>query len=226
VFVDADLDHGGNNPLNQYPDRGSVIDVLAGRRDVHEVLERGPSGIQVLSGAWASGESTDYPAEAQERFIAELEHLAPHAEVVVVDAGSSRGAFARRLWRAAGAALVVTTVDDASIMQCYAAIKVLAAGDSVLPVYTLANLAPDAGAAAEPQARVAEACRRFLGLKATPGGSVRRCETPPATEAVLVFPPRGDAARSMDRIADTSWAQLQLEATRKATARRATTVSS
>jgi hypothetical protein len=30
VFVDADLDHGGNNQLSQYSDRGSVIDVLAG----------------------------------------------------------------------------------------------------------------------------------------------------------------------------------------------------
>jgi MinD-like ATPase involved in chromosome partitioning or flagellar assembly len=180
----------------------------------------------VLSGAWASGESTDYPAAPQERFIAELEQLAPHAEVVVVDAGGSRGAFARRLWHAAGAALVVTTIDDASIMQCYAAIKVLAAGDSPVPVYTLANLAPDAGTAAEPQARVAEACRRFLGLRVTPGVSVPPCETLPATGPVLVFPPRGDAARSMDRMADILWAQLHLAAARDATARRATTASS
>ena len=55
VFVDADLDHGGNSRLAQHPERGSVLDVLAGRRSVHEVLERGPLGMQVLSGAWAAG---------------------------------------------------------------------------------------------------------------------------------------------------------------------------
>lgn len=223
VFVDADLDHGGNTQLSQYPHRGSVIDVLSGRRNVHEVLERGPSGVQVLSGAWASGDSTEFPAAAQERFIAELAHLAPHAEVVVVDAGSSRGPFARRLWQAARAVLVVTTVDDASIMQCYAAIKVLPSADLSVPVHTLVNLAPDARAAEEPQARIAEACRRFLGVRATAGGSVPPCEQTPGSEPVLVFPPRGDAARSMDRIADTLWAQLQFEATRGASARRATT---
>jgi flagellar biosynthesis protein FlhG len=224
VFVDADLDHGGNSQLSQYLDRGSVIDVLAGRRDVHEVLQRGPSGIQVLSGAWASGELTDFPAAAQIRFIEDLKRLAPHAEVVVLDAGSGRGPFARRLWRAAGTVLVVTTTDDASILQSYAAIKVLPDGETSVPIHTLVNLAADAASAADAHARIAEACRRFLGLRASAGGSVPACESP--GEPVLVFPPRGEAARSMDRIADTLWAQLQLAATRETEARRATPVSS
>jgi flagellar biosynthesis protein FlhG len=51
VFVDADLDHGGNSRLTKHPEQGSVLDVLAGRRSVHEVLQRGPLGVQVLSGA-------------------------------------------------------------------------------------------------------------------------------------------------------------------------------
>jgi flagellar biosynthesis protein FlhG len=222
VFVDADLDHGGNTQLAEYPD-GSVIDVLAGRRNVHEVLARGPSGIQVLSGAWASGETTDCSEAAQRRFISDLKHLAPHAEVVVVDAGSSRGQFARRFWRAAAAVVVVATTDETSIMQCYAAIKVLWGGEEPAPIYTLSNLVSDAAAAARAQARIAEACRRFLRLRALEVGSVGVCATPSGEEA-LVFPPRSEAARSMDRVADTVWAQLQLA--RQTAARRATTVGS
>jgi flagellar biosynthesis protein FlhG len=225
VFVDADLDHGGNTQLGQYPDGGSVIDVLAGRRNVHEVLARGPSGIQVLSGAWASGETTEYSEAAQRRFISDLKRLAPHAEVVVVDAGSSRGQFARRFWQAAGAVVAVATTDATSIMQCYAAIKMLGGGNESAPIYTLSNLAPDAATAAEAQARIAEACRRFLGLRALEGGSVGACETLTG-EPALVFPPRGETARSMDRVADAVWAQLQLEQARRTAARRATTVLS
>ena len=78
-----------------------MIDVLAGRRGVHEVLERGPPGIQVLPGAWAPGEMTDVPAAAQQRFVTELQNLGPHAEVVVIDAGSTAANFARRFWQAA-----------------------------------------------------------------------------------------------------------------------------
>ena len=80
VFVDADLDHGGNATLCQHPQLGSVVEVLKGKRTVHEVLQRGPAGIQVLSGAWASGEWTDCSATAQHRFLGELKALATHIE--------------------------------------------------------------------------------------------------------------------------------------------------
>src|SRR5262249_4599865 len=124
VFVDGDLDHGGNANLCQHPQFGSVVDVLKGKRTVHEVLERGPSGVQVLSGAWASGELIDFSSTAQQRFISELKSLSPHAEVVVVDAGSSRNQFVRQFWQAASEILVVTTTDSISIMDSYAAMKV------------------------------------------------------------------------------------------------------
>ena len=38
-------------------------------------------------------------------------------------------------------ALVVTATDDASVMQGYAAIKTLLAGDASVPIHTLVNLA-------------------------------------------------------------------------------------
>jgi flagellar biosynthesis protein FlhG len=226
VFVDADLDHGGNSQLSQNSEGGSVIDVLAGRRDVHEVLQRGPSGIQVLSGTWASGESIEFPAAAQDRFVADLERLAPHAEVVVVDAGSSRGAFARRLWDAASAVVAVTTTDDTSLMQCYAAVKVLAAGGAQAPVHVLVNLANDARSAADVHARISEACRRFLGIAAATAGRVAPCHAPSDAEPVLVFPGRGESARSMDRVADTLWAQLQRDSAGATRRRRAATAAS
>jgi flagellar biosynthesis protein FlhG len=210
VLVDADLDHGGKANLRQDPQLGSVVDVLKGKRTVHEVLRRGPAGMQMLGGAWGSGELTDCSAITQQRFIAELKALAPHAEIVVVDAGSSRNHFVRRFWHAANAVLVVTTTESVSIMDCYAAIKVLLAGDASVPIHTLVNLAADAGLAADVQSRIAAACRRFLGLRATPAGHVGRCETVgSAAESVLIYPARSEPARALDGLADALWAQLQ-----------------
>jgi flagellar biosynthesis protein FlhG len=221
VFVDADLDHGGNANLCQHPQLGSVVDVLQGKRTVHEVLERGPAGIQVLSGTWASGEWTDCSATAQQRFVRELKALATHAEIVVVDVGSSRNHFVRRFWHAADAVLVVTTTDSVSIMDCYAAIKVLLAGDASLPIGMLVNLAADAQLAGDVQSRIAAACRRFLGLRATPAGHVPRCEAAgSAAEPVLIYPARSESARAMDRVADSLWAQVQLRAESNNTSRQ------
>ena len=221
VWVDADLDHGGNACLSQHPQRGSVVDILSGRRTVHEVLDRGPSGIQVLSGQWASEELIECSPAAQNRFIADLKNLAPHAEIVVVDAGSNRNPFVQRFWHAANLVLLVTTTDVSAIMETYAAIKVLQPTDARLPIYPLVNLAPDAQTAAAVQARIAEACRRFLGLQVTPAGSIGPCDTPPTSESLLIYPPRCEAARALDRVADTLWTQLQSGALRPPAAQAA-----
>lgn len=210
VLVEADLDHGGNAHLGQNPERGSLVDVLAGRRTVHDALEHGPAGIQVLSGAWAGGESSDCSDAAQQRLVGELQNLAPHAEVVVVDAGSSRNQFVRRFWQAANVVLVVTTTDSASIMECYAAIKVLATPDGAPPIHTLVNRAPSAAVARDVQSRIGEACRRFLAVQAIAGGYVEPCDSGGAGEPAFIYPARSAPARALDRVADTLWAQSQL----------------
>lgn len=226
VFVDADLDHGGNAPLAGHGQRGSVADVLAGRRTVHEVLERGPSGVQVLAGAWASGEVSDPSPAAQDRFVLELKRLAPHAEVVVVDAGSGRTHFARRLWQAAAAIVVVTTTDSPSVMNAYAAIKTLAAADAPPEVHTLVNLADELAVSDDVHARIATACRRFLGVRAIAAGYVPAVTIAEPADGVLIYPARGESARALDRIADSLWAQLQGKGARQAAARRATEAES
>jgi flagellar biosynthesis protein FlhG len=214
VFVDADLDHGGNALWGLHSQRGSVVDILAGRRTVHEVLERGPSGIQVLSGAWASGELAEYSVAAQDRFVADLRKLTPHADVIVIDLGSSRNAFVRRMWRAADAVLAVTTTEPSSVMECYAAIKVLLSPDGTASIHTLINDVPDAAMADDVHGRIAEACRRFLALRAGAAGQVPSCPGGGADEGVFIYPARSASARSIDRAADTLWANLQLEAAR------------
>jgi flagellar biosynthesis protein FlhG len=211
VFVDADLDHGGNSRLTQHSEHGSVLDVLAGRRSVHEVLERGPLGVQVLSGAWAEGAPVEFSAAAQHRFISDLKNLGAHADVVVIDAGSSRSPFARGLWQSASVVLAVTTTDPGSIMECYAAIKVHLDATETASVYTLANQSDQPGAAADVQGRIAEACRRFLGMQAVAAGVVETCPVAPGA-LPLLFPTGSQATRSLDQVAETLWAQTQLKA--------------
>jgi flagellar biosynthesis protein FlhG len=212
VFVDADLDHGGKTNLGDTQSRASSIDVLEGRCDVHEALLRGPSGIQVLAGNWANNEARDYSAEAQQQFVAELKHLAPHADAVVIDAGSSRTHFARRLWQNASAVLVVTTGEAAAIMNAYAAIKTLARVESPPVLRTLVNRFAEASDAEEIHGRIAAACRRFLGLRASGAGCVA-IAAPCKNELQAIFSARTESARTLDRVADVLWAQLQVRET-------------
>jgi flagellar biosynthesis protein FlhG len=203
------LDHGGTASFGLPPHEGSILDVLGGRRSLHEVLQRGPSGIQVVAGVAASQQLRDFAVPAQQRLIAELKNLAPHADVVVIDAGSSRTVMAQRFWQSAESVMLVTTDDSLSIMDSYAAVKAMLGLESKVPLHVLVNRPPNGAEAAGVQARIAEACQRFLGLQAQPAGSVPICDSPAGVDGVLVYPPRSESARAMDRAAELLWVQLQ-----------------
>jgi MinD-like ATPase involved in chromosome partitioning or flagellar assembly len=176
----------------------------------------------VVCGAWASGDVSEFSPAAQDRFVAELKHLAPHAEVVVVDAGSSRTHFARRFWQAAGAVLVVTTCDSPAVMNAYAAIKTLAQSPLAGDIQTLVNLSDEAAEAEDIQARIATACKKFLAVRCAAAGFVPPCVAPRGPENVLIFPARSEASRALERVADTLWAQLQVTLSRETVLRRET----
>ncbi len=53
VLIDADPLRAGVASLCGLDSPHGVADVLAARRDIHEVLVRGPAGIQVAPGVWA-----------------------------------------------------------------------------------------------------------------------------------------------------------------------------
>ena len=143
MLVEADLDHAAGVSLATDGACGSLADVLAARRTVLEVLRTGPLGHSSSRRACASTAAIDWTATAQQRLIAELEQLSPHAEIVVVDAGSSRGPLARRFWQAASATLLVATPDETAVAQGYAAIKLLAADTPAAAVYSLLNQISD-----------------------------------------------------------------------------------
>ena len=107
-------------------------------------------------------------------------------------------------------------------MNAYAAIKTLAHVDGAAAIHTLVNLSDDATDAADVQTRIATACRKFLALTCSAAGYVPQCNAAGDPEGVLIYPPRSDAARALDRVGDTLWAQLQVSASRQSATRRKT----
>lgn len=174
ILVEADLDRGG--AVQQADDGPSIVDCIAGRVAVRDALEPKSDGMWILPGAWAPRDLSECTATAQDRLIVDLRSLDTHADLLFVDVGSSRNSFVRRFWRAASMVVMVTTPDAASVQDSYAAIKVLLAGDTSIPVYTLVNFAGDPSSAALVHERLRATCKRFLGLRISPLG-----EAPPVT---------------------------------------------
>jgi flagellar biosynthesis protein FlhG len=141
-----------------------LADVPAGRRPLAQVLHAGPAGVQVLPGTRELVRWHELAEHAWNRLLAQLPLLSPPPEVVVIDAGNRPDPLARQLWRAADRVLLVTTVETAAIMDAYASIKLLTDPARPASIAVVVNRAPKESLADEAQQRLAQACRRFLGL--------------------------------------------------------------
>lgn len=173
VLVDADFAGPSVAGMCGLDEPSGVADVLAGRRTVHEVLVRGPLGMQVLPARRERTDPQDCTPQAQERLLGQLAALGPHADYVLIDAGSGSGRVMRRFWDAADAVLLVTHADSVAVMDAYTVIK-LVCGENPLRavVCPIANCVTDAAMGDDVQARLDRACRRFLGFGIEAIGSV------------------------------------------------------
>ena len=208
VLVDADLYRADVALLCGIEEVTSVADLLVGGHDIHEVLERGPAGVQVVPGVWAPERPTELGEGAQRRLLTQLCLLGRHADVVIVDTGSGAGESLRRFWQAADEVLLVTTPDDVSVMDAYASIKSRLPAQNRPHLRLIVNRADSREQAADVHRRLNQSCRRFLeteivllgrvrddGAFASAARMARRWwftpRTPPPPRTLKTWPPNG-----------------------------------
>src|SRR5262249_8600875 len=136
-----------------------LSDVLTGDATAIDALRTGPAGLQILANRWA-GDFTNHSPRMLDRLFHELQSLDEHADILVVDAGSGMNHARRRFWQGAGLILLVTAPDDMAVMDAYATLKSVPAGDLAAEVRVLVNHCDAATLADDVHRRIAGACQR------------------------------------------------------------------
>ena len=224
VLVDVDLERPGVAAGCRLDTRYTVADVLAGRRSLHEVLERGPGGIQVVTGPVRRALAPDCSPAALRGLLGQLAELGAHADVVVLDIGSGINRTTQAFWQAADRLLVVTMPELGSLLDSYAAIKLFADSRADKIVATLVNQAPTAEVALDAHERLTRTCRGHLGMRLTSAGWLPSDDGLAATVGGHPFRiEAGDseASRELDRVVE-GWS---LEAAASAATTSTTTAS-
>src|SRR4051812_1002142 len=153
-----------------------VADIVDGKCGVEDAIVDGPMGVRVLAnrGCVSPRRGTKFrrnsatcgenSRDGLQRLLSSIDSLGHEIDLVVVDAGSGLTAWMRRFLLRAQCVVLVTTADDASVMDAYAAIKASSA-DGIRPlVRLLVNREINGAAAEDAQRRVQNACRKFLSL--------------------------------------------------------------
>lgn len=206
VLVDADLNRADVGVLCQIEDAYTIADALTGRHDIHEILQRGPAGLQVLPGGWSLADISELSSIAQARLLTAFRDLGRHADFVVLDIGSGVHRVIHEFWRAVDALLVVSSPDPLAVIDTYAAIKLLAADQMSAPIHSIINMAAGAQAAADIQRRLLETCRRFLAIELIETGYVPLDEQVAAAgkrqRAFVLDAPAGEASACLTWLAE------------------------
>ncbi|MGC4003492.1 MAG: AAA family ATPase [Pirellulales bacterium] len=208
IVIDAALERSAVAKMLNLRPTATIDDLLTGERSIHEVLLRGPCGIQVLPGTAHARRVPDGSPAGIARLAREVGRLGRFADVVVLDAGSGATPVMRALWRLSDLVMTVIAPQSLALMDAYALIKWLS---STAPQATLAcfvNKAPDAETSERIAGKVREAAASFCGteVEAWPGipedSAVTACDavrTPWWFES-----PTGPAALALDRLATLS----------------------
>jgi flagellar biosynthesis protein FlhG len=201
LLVDANFSHPDAAMFCGVEIHQTVCDVIVGKRTIAEVLQRGPAGIQVLAGAWAHETPEESSARGIERLLQELARLGPRTDCVVVDCGSGMNPAIRRWWQAASAVVLVTTCESMSVMDAYAAIKMVAARDAIRPVWVVVNRHSAGETTDDVQQRIQRACQRFLNVSVQHGpaipADVMVSQATDAAQPLVIRAPHSAAGRAL-----------------------------
>ncbi len=171
ALVEADP-HGGHLALLcRLNDGPTLCDVLAGRKQLTEVVRPGPGGILVVPGTWGAEGPIEADTVDSHDWLNQFQQLSPTPDAIVIDAGSGASRTLQRLGPQADALVLVTMPAAPAIMNAYALVKVLFGRGRCRPtLHCLVNRVSDETQGRLVQTRLADACQRFLGIAIHRGG--------------------------------------------------------
>ena len=165
VLIDADLYRADVAAHCGLAEAAGIGDVLLGRKGIHEVLQRGPAGMQVVIGARTTEARNACSEKALQRVLRQIEMLGRHADIVLIDTGNGPTEPTIRFWQAADEVLLLTTSDAVAVMDTYATVKTLLTRAAAhCPLGLVVNQAADEAHATDVHRRIEQSCLRFLGV--------------------------------------------------------------
>jgi len=164
VLLDADMGTANADVLCNVMPVHTLAHVVAGRREIEDVIVQAPGGFSLIPGASGLAQMAALSVDERERLIRQFARLEQHYDVLLIDTGAGIGPNVLGLMTAADRVLIVTTPDPTAITDAYAVIKTAHRQHRGLDVRLLVNQARNPDEAFQVYTRVSNVCRKFLGL--------------------------------------------------------------
>ncbi len=139
VALDADYGLGNLNLHLGLTGSRTVEDVLMGRCNLDQALQRHSSGLQVLAGCSGSSEMANLSPEHARQALSEIDNLEEMTDVMFIDVAAGVHETALTTLAAADIVLLVVTPDPSSFVDAFATVKLLQLYGSTASISVVVN---------------------------------------------------------------------------------------
>lgn len=172
VLLDADLGMANADVMCNINVRTNLAHVIAGRRDLSEVMVEAPGGFKLIPGASGLAQMANLSDFERARMINLTRQLETEHDLLLIDTGAGISPNVIHFLMAADEVLVVTTPEPTAVTDAYGLIKALIRQRETVRVSLLVNMVRDREEGLAVYERIASVCRRFLGLALSDAGHV------------------------------------------------------
>jgi flagellar biosynthesis protein FlhG len=170
VLLDADLGLANADVLCSIDLPFNLSHVTACKKELREVLVKGPGGFRLIGGASGLARMADLSDQERQKLLDALDDLEFDADIILIDTGAGISTNVLSFTRAADHVLVVTTPEPPAITDAYAVIKVMSRDGAERRISLLVNQVHSEQEARIVYDRIAKVSRQFLGVSVFDAG--------------------------------------------------------
>ncbi|RHW33296.1 MinD/ParA family protein [Neobacillus notoginsengisoli] len=139
VVIDLDIGMANLDILMGTAPRHHLFDMVRLRKNIWEVLEKGPRGLEYLAGGSGFQQLCKLEEEERDYFFRELEKLQGYADIVLIDTGAGMTLESQRCHLSADDIILLTTPEPTSMADAYSVVKILHNQKETISFHLLIN---------------------------------------------------------------------------------------
>lgn len=206
VVLDADFGLGNVDVLLGLTPANHLGHLLAGDKDIDDILVEGPHGVRIIPASSGLRELTALSPLQWQRLNDGLARIHSSADFLLIDTGAGISNNVIDMLSGADRIMVVTSLEPTAVVDAYAMVKILTACNPAKELGLLVNGARDQAEADLVFRQLDVAATRFLHRRLHPYGFVPH--DPAVRESVLLqravveHAPRATSSQSFRRLAN------------------------
>lgn len=172
TILDTDLGMANVDILLDLNPRFTLIDVIHGRKDLRDVILRGPANVEVIPGGSGLSQIVNLDRQQREQLVARFSTLEESGGLLLVDCSAGLSHDVLSFIAAADELVLVTTPEPTAITDAYSIIKIVNNYRLHSHVNLIVNMVNNVRDGENVFKRIKRVCENFLEIEVVFLGSI------------------------------------------------------